>query len=94
MRSCGEYLAAGVLESDRFDRLRELAFIDGAVPSESWMNCVSYLAEINPNVRNVFARLYPTWLLSSSPAPFSETERQPTIVRQSGTPGRRFVNPT
>src|SRR5262249_40102203 len=80
MRSYGEYLAAEVLERDGFEGLRDLAFIEGGSPNESWMNCVSYLAEINADVRKVFARHYPTWMLSSSPASFTEEERE-HIVR-------------
>lgn len=80
MRSYGEYLAAEELFSARIDRLRELAFLSHDTPNESWTNAISYLAELNAEVREFFVRKYPFWMLNSSPAAFSETEKD-TLVR-------------
>jgi hypothetical protein len=80
MRSYGEYLAAEELVSARIERLRELAFLDHDTPNESWTNSVGYLAEMNADVRAFFVRKYPFWMLSSSPAAFSETEKD-TLIR-------------
>ena len=80
MRSYGEYLAAEALENDKVEKLRELAFIDYGTPNESWMNCVSYLAELNAGVRKLFVRQYPLWMLTSSPTVFSDEEKE-QIVR-------------
>ncbi len=75
MRSYGECLAAEELVSARIDRLRELAFLDYDTPNESWTNTIGYLAEMNADVRTFFVRRFPFWMLSSSPAAFSETEK-------------------
>lgn len=80
MRSYGEYLAAEALEDDKVEKLRELAFIDFATPNESWTNCVSYLAEVNSEVRRLFGRQYPFWMLNSSPTVFNDQEKE-QIVR-------------
>jgi len=80
MRSYGEYLAAEALEDVPIDRLRELAFLDYDTANESWINAVSYLAEINREVRKFFAANYPFWMLNSSPAAFSDDEKA-RIVR-------------
>jgi hypothetical protein len=75
MRSFGEYLAAEVLEGESVDRVRELAFVDRSTPNESWSNAISYLAELNPAVREWFVRQFPSWMIQSSPRAFSEEER-------------------
>ena len=75
MRSYGEYLAAEELERESLDRVRELAFLDRNTPNDSWMNAISYLAELNPEVRAFFVRKFPFWLVQSSPAAFTEEER-------------------
>jgi gamma-glutamylcyclotransferase (GGCT)/AIG2-like uncharacterized protein YtfP len=80
MRSYGEYLAAEALIDASVDRLRELAFLDYDTPNESWTNSISYLAEMNPNVRAFFVRKYPFWMINSSPAAFSDAEKA-EIVR-------------
>jgi hypothetical protein len=80
MRSYGEYLAAEELFSVHIDRLQELAFLSRDTPNESWTNAISYLAELNAEVREYFVRKYPFWMLNSSPAAFSETEKD-TLVR-------------
>ncbi len=79
MRSFGEYLAAEELVSAPIDRLRELAFLDYDTPNESWTNTIGYLAEMNADVRAFFVRKYPFWMLSSSPAAFSEAEKDALI---------------
>jgi hypothetical protein len=75
MRSYGEYLAAEELERADLRRVRELAFFDHSTPNDSWMNTVSYLMELNPAVRALFVRQFPFWVVRSSPAVFSETEK-------------------
>jgi hypothetical protein len=75
MRSYGEYLAAEELERESVDRVRELAFLDRNTPNESWLNAISYLAELNPAVRELFVRKFPFWMIQSSPSVFSEEER-------------------
>jgi hypothetical protein len=75
MRSYGEYLAAEELERASLDRVRELAFLDHDTPNDSWMNAISYLAELNPQVRAFFVRKFPFWVVQSSPAAFTEEER-------------------
>lgn len=81
MRSYGEYLAAEALEEAPLERVRELAFLDYKNPNESWLNTVSYLAELNASVRTLFVRQYPFWMISASPAVFS-TEEKDTIVTE------------
>jgi hypothetical protein len=80
MRSYGEFLAAEELESARIDRLRELAFLGHDTPNESWTNAIGYLAELNPDVRKFFVKKHPFWMLNSSPAAFSDTEKD-TLIR-------------
>jgi hypothetical protein len=75
MRSYGEYLAAEELENQPLDRVKELAFIDLNTPNETWVNAMSYLLELNPQVRAYFVRRYPLWAISSSPAVFSDLEK-------------------
>lgn len=79
MRSYGEYLAAEELATAPLDRVRELAFLDYDTPNESWTNSIGYLAEMNSEVRAFFVRKYPFWVLSSSPAAFSETEKDAIV---------------
>jgi hypothetical protein len=74
MRSYGEYLAAEELHDKSVERLKELAFYHDA-PVDSWGNAITYLAEMNPKVRQYFTRHYPEWLVSVSPAAFTEDER-------------------
>ncbi len=80
MRSYGEYLAAEELHTQPVDRLKELAFLDNA-PVDTWLNAVTYLAEMNDKVRNYFARHHPAWLVNVSPAALSEPERT-TLTKQ------------
>jgi len=75
MRSYGEYLAAEELESAAPERVKELAFLEFNSPNESWLNAVSYLIELNPQVRAYFVRQHPLWAISSSPAVFSQSEK-------------------
>jgi len=79
LRSYGEYLAAEALEDEPVDRLRELAFLDYETPNESWVNAVSYLAEISPEVRKLFVAKYPFWMVNSSPAAFSNDEKAQVV---------------
>jgi hypothetical protein len=80
MRSYGEYLAAEALESASTDRLRELGFVDFTTPNESWMNCVSYLAELNADVKKLFVKQYPLWMLGSSPQAFRDEEKEQVVA--------------
>jgi len=74
MRSYGEYLAAEELHDKSVERLKEVAFHHDT-PVDSWGNAVTYLAEMNPKVRQYFTRHYPEWLVSVSPAAFADNER-------------------
>jgi hypothetical protein len=75
MRSYGEYLAAEELERESVERVRELAFLERNLPNESWLNAISYLAELNQPVRELFVSQFPFWMTQSSPSAFSEQER-------------------
>ncbi|MBL8231107.1 MAG: hypothetical protein JNL98_21625 [Bryobacterales bacterium] len=79
MRSYGEYLAADELHDKPVDRLKELAFL-GDTPIDTWLNTVTYLAEINDKVRQYFVQRHPEWLVNVSPAAFTEDERT-TLAR-------------
>ena len=79
-RSFGEFLAADQLAAADLDRVRELAFLGGDKPHPSWQNAISYLAEQNVSVRRFFSQNHPEWLLSSSPAAFSEAERRAVVT--------------
>jgi hypothetical protein len=85
MRSYGEFLAAEELASQSVDRLRELAFLPNGHPNESWLNTISYLVEINDEIRAYFLRRYPSWMLSSSPAAFSEIEKEKLVEKTLAT---------
>src|SRR5260370_5053820 len=74
MRSYGEYLAAYELHDKPVDRLKELAFLNNT-PVDTWLNTVTYLAEMNDKVRQYFTTHHPEWLINVSPAAFSEEER-------------------
>ena len=74
MRSYGEYLAAEELHDKSVERLKELAFSNDR-PVDSWGNAITYLAEMNPKVRQYFTRHHPEWLVSVSPAAFADPER-------------------
>jgi adenylate kinase family enzyme len=80
-RSYGEYLAAEELENHGIDRLRHLAFLPDGQPNDSWQNAVTYLAEINSDIRQFFIKNYPTWMLSVSPAVFLDGEKEALVRR-------------
>ncbi|MGA2113127.1 MAG: hypothetical protein ABSH56_00045 [Bryobacteraceae bacterium] len=80
MRSYGEYLAAEELMAASIERVRELVFIDNA-PVDSWLNSITYLAELNETIKRYFLTYYPRWLLNVSPFAFTETERT-TLTRR------------
>ncbi|MGA2814226.1 MAG: hypothetical protein ABSG16_22740, partial [Candidatus Acidiferrum sp.] len=80
MRSYGEYLAAEALESVTTDRLRELAFVNYSTPNESWMNCISYLAELNADVKKLFVKQYSLWMLSCSSQAFTDDEKEQVMT--------------
>ena len=94
MRSYGEYLAAEELHDKSIDRLQELAFQDN-VPLDTWLNTITYLAEMNHKVQAYFAQHYPHWLINVSPAALSEQERTTltrTLVRDINVAGAYLVN--
>jgi hypothetical protein len=80
MRSYGEFLAAEALVDEPFDRVKELAFLDYNTPNESWLNTVSYLVELNSQVRTYFVRQHPLWTISASPAAFTEEEKASVVT--------------
>jgi len=77
MHSYGEYLAAEELsEIQETDRILRLTYLDNTLrPSDSWRNCVSYLMERHRGIRSTFARRFPDWTLTASPAVFDEEDR-------------------
>src|ERR1700682_129820 len=81
VRSFGEYLAAEELEGQPLDRIRELAFADYRTPNESWLNAISYLAELNPDVRRLFVRQYPFWMTHASPVAFCSEEKDTVVSK-------------
>ena len=85
MRSYGEYLAAEGLEDVTVDRFKELAFLDNTTPNDSWMNSVSYLAELNPKIRSYFVRDYPLWMIGASPSSFSDEEKTTIVTHILGS---------
>ena len=74
LASYGEFLAAQELENQSMDRVRQLAFVHNQ-PNDSWMNTISYLAELNPDVRKYFSHRHPEWMVASSPAAFNDDEK-------------------
>ena len=80
LASYGEFLAAQELESQSMDRVRQLAFV-GNEPNDSWMNTISYLAELNPDVRKYFSLRHPEWMVASSPAAFEETHKDQIVQK-------------
>ena len=78
-RSFGEYLAAEALEDEPLDRVQQLAFLDARRLNDSWLNAISYLAELNSGVRTYFVRRYPFWMIHPSPTVFTPEEKD-TIV--------------
>jgi hypothetical protein len=80
MRSYGEYLAAEELENAPLERVKELSFLDLTTPNETWLNAVSYLVELNPQVRSYFVRRHPLWTIASSPAAFSNDEKTAIVA--------------
>jgi hypothetical protein len=94
MRSYGEYLAAEELHDKGIDRLQELAF-HGNTPLDTWLNTVTYLAEMNDKVRAYFGQHYPRWLINVSPAAFTEEERTAltrTLLHDINTAGTYLVD--
>jgi hypothetical protein len=79
MRSYGEYLAAEELHDKPIERVKELAFVNNE-PVDTWLNAITYLAEMNAKVRTYFAIHHPAWLVNISPAALSEPERT-TLAR-------------
>jgi hypothetical protein len=80
MRSYGEYLAASELSAAAIDRVKELAFA-GTQPIDSWLNTITYLAEMNHKVKEYFIYHHPQWLINVSPAAFTDEERTELTTR-------------
>ena len=80
MRSYGEYLAAEELEDCSVGRFKELAYTDSISPNETWINAVSYLVELNPEIRRHFVAQYPLWTISASVAAFLEEEKTAIVA--------------
>lgn len=94
MRSYGEYLAAEELHDKSVERLQELAFQDNT-PLDSWLNTITYLAEMNHKVQAFFAQRYPHWLINISPAALNEQARTMltrTLLRDINAAGTYLVN--
>ena len=81
MKSYGEYLAAEALEDATLEKIRELAFVEYATPNESWRNTLSYLAELNPEVRILFVHEFPEWIISISPGALTDREKDVVLTR-------------
>ena len=80
LASYGEFLAAQELENQSMDRVCQLAFVNNH-PNDSWVNTVSYLAELNPDVRKYFSLRHPEWMVASSPTAFEDSQKD-QIVRK------------
>ena len=80
LASYGEFLAAQELENHSIDRVRQLAFVRNQ-PNDSWMNTISYLAELNPDVRKYFSCRHPEWMVASSPAAFGNDEKDQIVQK-------------
>ena len=93
MRSYGEFLAAEALQDATLDRFKELAFLDYSTPNDSWMNAVSYLAELNRRVRSYFVQQHAVWMITASPSAFSEDEKLHIVthVLESASAQGRFI---
>lgn len=82
MRSYGEYLAAVELQGMSLDRIHMLVWhAHTTIPNESWRNCVSYLAELHSGVKRHFSVRYPDWMISVSPAAFTDAQRTELMTR-------------
>jgi hypothetical protein len=76
MRSHAEYLAAEELSHQAsLERIKQLAFFEDDTPNDSWLNTISYLAEMHAGVRRLFLNNYPEWMLASWPSAFSPEEK-------------------
>lgn len=77
MRSHAEYLAAEELSHQTsLERIKQLAFFEDDTPNDSWLNAISYLAEMHTGVRRLFLNNYPEWMLASWPSAFSPEEKR------------------
>jgi hypothetical protein len=80
MRSYGEYLAAEELADAQMDRVKELSFFNRTTPNDSWKNTVSYLAELNTDVRAFFVRHFPLWMIPISPAALPDHQKDAVVI--------------
>ena len=80
LASYGEYLAAYSLASEPFERFKQIAFDQGGAPNLSWHNTVSYLAELNAQVREYFCRWHPLWLQNVSPTALNNIQRDDVVA--------------
>lgn len=79
LASYGEYLAAYSLASEPLERFKQIAFDQGGTPNASWLNTVSYLAELNGEVREYFCRWHPLWVLNVSPSALNNIQRDDVV---------------
>ena len=79
LASYGEYLAAYSLASEPLERFKQIAFDQAGAPNLSWQNTVSYLVELNAEVRGYFCRWLPLWLLNVSPTALNHIQRDHVV---------------
>jgi hypothetical protein len=80
LASYGEYLAAYSLASEPLERVKQIAFDLGGTPNASWLNAVSYLVELNGEVREYFCRWHPLWVLNVSPSALNNVQRDDVVT--------------
>jgi hypothetical protein len=80
LASYGEYLAAQSLGSEPLSRFRDVACDANGRPNFSWSNTVSYLAELNTEVRDFFCNWHPLWMMNVSPAALSDTQKDAVVT--------------
>ncbi len=80
MRSFGEYLAAEELQVRELRKILSLVLLtESGHPNDSWIHTVSYLAELNSDVRRYFLEAYPEWVLPVSPTALTPEENTQLI---------------
>jgi hypothetical protein len=82
LASYGEYLAAESLAKEPLERIKQIAFDQRGAPNPSWLNAMSYLAELNAEVRNYFCKWHPLWMMNVSSSALSTSQRD-EIVRST-----------
>jgi hypothetical protein len=80
LASYGEYLAAQSLASEPLSRFRDVACDANGSPNFSWSNTVSYLAELNAEVRDFFCNWHPLWMMNVSPTALSDAQKDAVVT--------------